>query len=102
CCARLSIDSFGGWGPVPTGAHCRAEGGFAMKDRTTLATIGTAIVLAAAIVGICASPAFAAACGNGQGQALLMGCNNNTATDDTSFSTSSSGGAVLLLTATGP
>jgi hypothetical protein len=73
-----------------------------MKDRTTLVTMGTALVLAAAIVAISTSPAFAAACGNSQGQALLMGCNNNTATDDTSFSTSSSGGAVLLLTATGP
>jgi hypothetical protein len=103
-CAKLTIGfgSFGSRWTGPNGAPAEEKGGFDMKDRTTLVTMGTALVLAAAIVGITASPAFAAACGNGQGQALLMGCNNNTATDDTSFSTSSSGGAVLLLTATGP
>jgi hypothetical protein len=73
-----------------------------MKTRTIVPTVAAALVLGASIVLIAASPAFAAACGNGQGQPWLIGCNNNTATDDTVLTNSRANGAVLLLTATGP
>jgi hypothetical protein len=56
-----------------------------MRARGTLASILVLLALTAALVGIAASPAFAANCGGGQGQALLLGCNNNTANEETVY-----------------
>jgi hypothetical protein len=77
-----------------------------MKARATLASVVAVLALTAAVVGIVASPASAANCGNGQGQALLLGCNYNKADDTTSLITNkaimamdidSSGGLGLMV-----
>jgi hypothetical protein len=70
-----------------------------MKARATLASVLVLLALTAVLVGIAASPAFAANCGNGQGGALLLGCANNSATDITYLT--SSNGFGLSVQATG-
>src|SRR4029077_5380975 len=60
----------------------RAKGG-TMNIRTIIAGTICTVALTASVVTLAASPAFAVLCGNGQGQALLLGCDQNTATDST-------------------
>src|SRR4051812_32132056 len=42
-----------------------------------------AVLFASVFAVLQATPALAAPCGNGQGQAMLLGCVNNTSTDTT-------------------
>jgi hypothetical protein len=72
-----------------------------MKARATLASVLVLLALTAALVGIVASPAFAANCGNGQGGALLLGCHDNTSTDETNVTTSGSLGFRVHATGVG-
>ena len=73
-----------------------------MKARATLASVLVLLALIAALMGIAASPAFAAPCGNGQGQALLLGCESNTSTDPTVLTSSEDSSTVLQVFALGP
>jgi hypothetical protein len=54
-----------------------------MRPRPILASGAAVLALSVTVVTLQASPAAAASCGNGQGGALLLGCDNNTATDGT-------------------
>jgi hypothetical protein len=72
-----------------------------MKVRARLASAAAVLALTASVVSIMASPASAAACGGGQGQPLLMGCDGNTATDRTIFFFPTSGTQAFVVDATG-
>ena len=72
-----------------------------MRPRPILVS-GAAVLISVLVVALEAPPAAAASCGNGQGGALLLGCDNNTATDPTSINDSStSGGAGLVVNEAG-
>ncbi|HXY70974.1 MAG TPA: hypothetical protein VEM41_00390 [Actinomycetota bacterium] len=58
---------------------------------TGIAALG--LILAA--VALPATPALAASCGGGQGQALLLGCDINSAADNTDLTDGTSGGSAL-------
>ena len=72
-----------------------------MKARATFASVVALLALTAAVVGIAASPAFAAtSCGNGQGLPLLLGC-DNTATVNTALTVASNSALALYVAETG-
>jgi hypothetical protein len=73
-----------------------------MKARATLASVLVLLALTAAVVGVAASPGFAAtACGGGVGQPLLLGCSENSAPITTSLTFSGGGGEALSVDAPG-
>src|SRR5215470_11415089 len=71
-----------------------------MRPRPILVS-GAAVLISVLVVALEAPPAAAASCGNGQGGALLLGCDNNTATDDTWILGSSTSGSGLVVNETG-
>jgi hypothetical protein len=71
-----------------------------MASRRFIATAGALLVLGiAGVLG--ATQAFAANCGNGQGQAVLLGCANNASIDTTVITVPSNGFSGLWVSETG-
>jgi hypothetical protein len=74
--------------------------GVTMRSRPILASAAAVLTLSV-VVALEAPPAAAAACGNGQGSPLLLGCDNNTATDATWINDSTADSFALGVNDTG-
>jgi len=72
-----------------------------MRPRPILASGAAVLALSVVVVALEAPPAAAAICGHGQGGALLLGCDNNTATDVTWINSSTAGSFALGVNDTG-
>ena len=68
-----------------------------MRPRPILASGAAVLALSVVVVALEAPPAAAAICGNGQGGALLLGCEDNTAIDPTWINDSTGGSFALIV-----